>query len=376
MQCVADHPLAALGLLWPALVAEEVSAFSEALARGLTHLACDLPEVDPAVEPRWIRRNEIALELDSVLLRRFGQPGKGQPILICAPFALHAATIADLAPGFSLIEALQATTEAAVYVTDWRSANRDRGSRGIDDYLADLNVLVDEAGGTVDLVGLCQGGWLGLAYAARFPRKVHKLVLAGAPIDIAAADSVLSRLARSTPIAMFKDMVALGGGLMLGRRLFQFWQPQSVDPATIRSTLQIGEFVDADVFHRLETRFHEWYAWTFDLPGRFYLEAVERIYLKNELATGTLMVLGQRVDLGRVQMPIFLLAARDDQVAAPAQTLAVQRLVGTPSAAIRSAVAAGEHLGLFMGRQTLANEWRDIALWLAKADEACLTSDA
>jgi len=41
---------------------------------------------------------------------------------------------------------------------------RDAISRH-DDYLAGLNVLVDHLGGLVDLVGLCQGGWLSLVYA-------------------------------------------------------------------------------------------------------------------------------------------------------------------------------------------------------------------
>jgi pimeloyl-ACP methyl ester carboxylesterase len=33
-------------------------------------------------------------------------------------------------------------------------------------------VLIDELGGKVDLIGLCQGGWMALIYAARFPEKV------------------------------------------------------------------------------------------------------------------------------------------------------------------------------------------------------------
>jgi pimeloyl-ACP methyl ester carboxylesterase len=41
---------------------------------------------------------------------------------------------------------------------------------------------VDDIGPPVDLIGLCQGGWLSLVYAARFPGKVRRLVLAGAPI--------------------------------------------------------------------------------------------------------------------------------------------------------------------------------------------------
>ena len=86
-------------------------------------------------------------------------------------------------------------------MTDWRSASPDMRFLAIDNYLADLNVLVDELGGYVDLIGLCQGGWLALTYAALFPLKVRKLVLAGAPIDVAAGTSRLSRLAHDTPLA-------------------------------------------------------------------------------------------------------------------------------------------------------------------------------
>ncbi|MEQ6411013.1 alpha/beta hydrolase, partial [Salmonella enterica subsp. enterica serovar Enteritidis] len=48
----------------------------------------------------------------------------------------------------------------------------------------DLNVAVDTIGPPVDLAGLCQGGWLSLLYAARFPDKVRRLVLAGSPVDV------------------------------------------------------------------------------------------------------------------------------------------------------------------------------------------------
>ena len=361
---VADVSLTALGVLWPAMLAQEVSEVSAAIARGLITIVDGGEHAEPRSEPGWVTPNDIILELESVRLRRFGQPRNKRPVLIVAPFALHAATLADLARGHSLIEVLQSSTEGAVYISDWRSANRDRASRGIDDYLADLNVLVDEVGGTVDLVGLCQGGWMGLAYAARFPRKIGKLVLAGAPIDIAAQQTVLSRVARTTPISVFREMVALGQGVMSGRWLFQFWQPQSLDIEVIRSTLQIEDSIAPEVLEHLQARFRDWYEWTLDLPGRFYLETVERIYLNNELAAGTFIALGRRIDLTCIRVPIFLLAACNDQVVAPAQTLAVRHLVGTSPGAIHCAVSLCEHLGLFMGSRTLANEWHDVGCWL------------
>ena len=137
----------------------------------------------------WTTSNTVALELASMRLRNFSTGTEGPATLICAPYALHRATIADFAPGHSVVEALCQGGLSRVFVTDWRSAIPETRYFSIDNYLADLNVAVDELGPPVDLIGLCQGGWLALVYAARFPKKVRRLVLVGAPIDIAAAES-------------------------------------------------------------------------------------------------------------------------------------------------------------------------------------------
>jgi poly(3-hydroxyalkanoate) synthetase len=79
-----------------------------------------------------------------------------------------------------------------------------------------------------------------------------------------------------------------------------------------------------------------------------------------KLATGRFRVLGRCVDPAAKAIPIYLVAARDDRVVAPAQALAVRRLVGTRTLAVRSSVEPYGHLGLFMGRRTLANAWREI----------------
>jgi poly(3-hydroxyalkanoate) synthetase len=77
-------------------------------------------------------------------------------------------------------------------------------------------------------------------------------------------------------------------------------------------------------------------------------------------------VLGQSIDLAAVRVPIFLLAARDDEVIAPAQLLATERLVGTPTHQMRKAVAPCRHLGLFMGKGILREFWPRIARWLVE----------
>ncbi|MGY4428007.1 hypothetical protein ACVWWO_000484 [Bradyrhizobium sp. F1.13.1] len=122
----------------------------------------------------WTTPNSVALELATMRLRDCTRTGSGLPALVCAPYALHRALIADFAPGHSVVQSLQNGGIDRVYLTDWRSAAPDMRYLSIDSYLGDLNVAVDEIGAPVDLVGLCQGGWLSLLYAARFPAKVRR----------------------------------------------------------------------------------------------------------------------------------------------------------------------------------------------------------
>ena len=250
----------ALAFLWPALVAESASEFASAMARDLVNLAIGSETESKGHEPQWTTRNEVALELGTVRLRDFSESRDGIATLICAPYALHSATITDLAVDHSLVAALRGAGLDRLFVTDWRSANPDMRFLSIDNYLADLNVLVDQIGGVVNLIGLCQGGWMALVYAARFPAKVRKLVLAGAPIDIAAGDSRLSALARNVPMSVFKELVDLGNGRILGRHALRFWEPNSFDRDTIHPLLQATEPIGSPAFEQLERRFLDWYA--------------------------------------------------------------------------------------------------------------------
>jgi poly(3-hydroxyalkanoate) synthetase len=252
-------------------------------------------------------------------------------------------------------------------MTDWRSASAEMRFLGIDEYLEDLNVLVDHVGGLVDLIGLCQGGWLSLVYAGRFPGKVRKLVMAGAPVDIAARQSRLSAMAEATPLVMFQSLVNLGDGRVIGRNIEKFWG-NDTDANGIRESLQTLQPIGSTEFTQLETVFKNWNSWTIDLPGTYYLEVIEKLYRRNELASGSLIALGQKIDLSRLRLPMYLLAGSADEVVAPEQLLAVERLVGTPPDYIRREVAPCNHLGLFMGKRTLEEYWPSIVRWMKEAD--------
>lgn len=317
------------------------------------------PELPP---PAWTTPNKVALDLPSMQLRDFSTQARGPATLVCAPYALHGACVADFAPGHSVVEALLMGGINRVFVTDWRSATPEMRYFSIDTYLAELNVAVDEIGPPVDMVGLCQGGWMALLYAARFPGKVRRLVLVGAPIDIRAGRSPLSRLTADLPVASFESLVSLGGGCVLGQSLLELWAPVLAENEAIR-VLQLEPGIDADKLRALEERFRDWYAWTVDLPGTYYLEVVRRLFKENEIAEGRFIALGQTIDLGKVSAPMFLLAARDDEIVSSGQLFAAAQLIGS-SNAIEMATEPCGHLSLFLGARTLGGVWRRIARWL------------
>ena len=208
---------------WPALAAASAGEIASSFAAHFLGSSGDADGDRTAQEPEGATPSKIALELHSVRLRDFTTVKSGVPTLLCTPLALHGATLADLAAGHSLVAALRDAGIGRLFMTDWRSASADMRFLGIDEYLADLNVLVDRVGGLVDLIGLCQGGWLSLVYAGRFPAKVRKLIMAGAPVDIAARQSRLSAKAEATPLIMFQSLVNFGDGRVIGRNLAKFW---------------------------------------------------------------------------------------------------------------------------------------------------------
>src|SRR5262245_56237862 len=102
-----NRQLTPLAFLWPALAAGSASEFASAMAREFANLAVGVDSQARSIPPRWTTRNKVALELAAVRLRDFSRSRDGPATLVCAPFALHGATIVDFAPDHSLIAALQ-----------------------------------------------------------------------------------------------------------------------------------------------------------------------------------------------------------------------------------------------------------------------------
>ena len=121
---------------------------------------------------------------------------------------------------------------------------------------------------------------------------------------------------------------------------------------------------DPDYVRRY-AEFEDWFKWTQDIAGAFYLWIVEHLFEGNELAAGTLEVDGERVDLRRIRCPVTILAGARDHITPPEQALALANLVGTPPDDIACQLVDAGHLGLFMGRAPLRDHWAPLFAALA-----------
>ncbi|HTO79835.1 MAG TPA: alpha/beta fold hydrolase, partial [Methylocystis sp.] len=269
------------------------------------------------------------------------------------------------ATGHSLVETLRSQACDRVFLIEWKPAAPTIRDQGVDAQLALLNVAIDEIGAPADLVGVCQGGWLSLVYAARFPGKVRKLVLAGAPIDTRAAPSALAEAGAPLNDAIQEQLLRLGDGLVLGRHLSRLWPGRTDEASRLIEVLQLSAAPATQAERELAEKFERWDGRLLDLPGAYYKEVADWLYRENRLVAGTFPALGRTANLGALRCPLFLLAGAEDTIVPPAQLFALVSHVAV-DLEIETALAPCRHLALFMGRRTLSEEWPRIAQWLAK----------
>jgi poly(3-hydroxybutyrate) depolymerase len=353
---------------WPMAAGIELAEEGMKLFGENLKFAAEAELIAAPPAPEWATRNDVLLDLDTMRLRDFSRTaaGVGTPVLVDAPYAGHSSTIADYDKGQSLVETLLDAGLDRVLVTDWKSATEVMKYLDIDAYLAELNVAVDELGGRVHLVGLCQGGWLAAMFAARFPRKTASLVLAGSPIDTSAGNGAIKTIAGKLPMSFFEEMVAAGNGRMLGKFMLAGWKSMHPDKQYLEKYLDLYEHIEDKSYIKRTERFERWYENPIDLPGQWYLQAIRELFKENRLARGEFVGLGRKLSLRDITCPLYLLAGAADDVTTPEQVLEAAKLVGTPKRGIVRQIVPGGHIGLFMGAGTLKKHWPQIARWIAR----------
>jgi polyhydroxyalkanoate depolymerase len=356
-------------LFWPMAAAANIGSEALALMRRNLDYVAALETIDHPPPPAWATPNRVRLDLATMYLREFSDPVPGAiPVLIDAPYAGHSATIADYDQDQSLVQTMLASGAPHVLVTDWKPATTRMRYFDIDTYLAALNVVVDDLGGKVHLVGLCQGGWLSAMYAARFPGKVQSLVCAGSPLDTDAGDGPIKQLAHRLPLSTYTDMVELGQGLMPGSFMLTGWKNMHPVEQYENKYLALYRNIEDKNFLQRTQKFESWYENAIALPGAYYLQAIQQLFKENRFAKGEFIALGRQISLRDITVPLYLLAGEEDDITTHEQVFGARALVGTPDAQVTQQLVPGGHIGLFMGRQTLRNAWPAITRWIVQQD--------
>lgn len=308
--------------------------------------------------PEFITPNRIVHEDRALILRRFDVGRTGTPLLIVPPQAGHHSSIADYAPEQSLVQTCLKETTLPVYVLEWKPSTPIRQHETIDDLVLQLRLCMHEVGEPAILVGLCQGGWLSAIYAALYPKDVRALMLAAAPIDFTAGGGKLQDVVQTVPLDFYQWLVTMGFGTMMGDLMLMGWKIMNPYERFVSDFINLWVNVRDERYLERSKQFQTWYEYTQSLSGRWYLQAVDRLFKKNMLVKGTLRVLKRTVDLGVITCPVAMLAGEKDDITLVPQLFNMSCCIGTvPGDIFQTVVKDAGHISVFMGRTALKDHW-------------------
>ena len=313
----------------PAAMRAALDSKGESLTRGMANLLAD------ATKGRISQTDETAFELGRNIATTPGQvvfendliqliqysprttEVAKRPLVIIPP-CINKYYILDLQPENSLV-GYAVDSGQTVFMVSWRNVGAEQGHYGWDDYL-ELGVFTPlrvareiTKADQVNALGFCVGGTLlGAALA----------VMADKGEDAAASVTFLAAMldfSETGQIGLFVDEASVAareatignGGILPGTDLaFVFSSLRANDliwPYVVNNYLLGGRPAAFDLLY--------WNADSTNLPGPMYCYYLRNTYLENKLrAPGALVNCGVPVDLGKIDLPMFGLATREDHI--------------------------------------------------------------
>lgn len=245
-------------------------------------------------------------------------PKVGARPLVVVPPCINKFYIMDLQPENSLVRFMveQGNT---VFLVSWRNPKEEHGHLTWDDYVEQGAIAALQAARSicrtsqVNALGFCVGGTILTAALA---------VLKARGEDVAASLTLLTTLldfSDTGEIGLFIDEAGLAareatigkGGVLPARDLqntFSFLRANDLVWNYVTNNYLKGQKPTAfDLLY--------WNSDSTNLPGPFACWYMRNLYHDNSLRIpGKLEMCGVRVDLGRLDMPVYILAAREDHI--------------------------------------------------------------
>jgi poly(3-hydroxybutyrate) depolymerase len=230
-------------------------------------------------------------------MKRNGKAAHHRKILIVAPMSGHYATL------------LRGTVEAMlphgdVYITDWvdaRDVPLSLGTFDLDDYIDYVIEMIHHMGDDVHVMAVCQPTVPVLAAVSLMHQRKDKLapasmILMGGPIDTRRNPTAVNEMATQRGTDWFKRHVivrvpAPNAGFM--RRVYPGFMQ-----LTGFMTMNLDRHVDAHrelFWHMVEgdgdsaekhQEFYDEYLSVMDLTAEFYLQTIEKVFVKQALPKG------------------------------------------------------------------------------------------
>lgn len=305
--------------------------------------------------------------------RKFTQPPKNplqkQKILIVAPMSGHYATLLR-----GTVEAMLSHGE--VYITDWADA-RDvplsHGDFDLDDYIDYVIEVIHELGEGVHVMAVCQPTVPVLAAVSLMHQRSDNLVpasmtLMGGPIDTRRNPTAVNELATERGTDWFKRNVLVrvpfpNTGCM--RRVYPgFLQ------LTGFMTMNLDRHLDAhrDLFWHLvegdedsaekQEDFYDEYMSVMDLTAEFYVQTVDRVFVKQALPKGEFMYRDTLIEPASIsQTALLTVEGEKDDISGVGQSEAAHRLCTSLPESMRDHYLQEQvgHYGVFNGSRFRAH---------------------
>ena len=239
------------------------------------------------------------------------------PLLIVPP-CINKYYILDLQPENSFVRHAVAAGHR-VFLVSWVNADESLAETTWDDYVEQGVIGSIEAvrsiskQSQINTLGFCVGGTLlttGLAvYAARGEKPCKSMTLLTSFLDF--SDTGILDLFVDEQAVALREMTIGKRGLLKGRELaatFSFLRPNELVWNYV-----VGNYLKGETPPAFDLLY--WNSDSTNLPGPMYCWYLRNTYLENNLKKpGKAVVCGERVDLGKLDMPVFLYASREDHI--------------------------------------------------------------
>ena len=240
-----------------------------------------------------------------------------KPFLLVPP-CINKFYILDLQPENSLIRYAVAQGHRT-FVLSWRNPDESMADKTWDDYIEHAPIkaisVVQEITGaeTINALGFCVGGTiLGTALAvlaARGEKPVASLTLLTSLLDF--TDTGILDIFIDETSVKYREAEMGKGGLLKGTDLastFSFLRPNDLVWNYV-----VGNYLKGETPPPFDLLY--WNSDSTNLPGPFYAWYLRNTYFENNLIkAGKTVVCGEKIDLGNIDMPVYVYGSREDHI--------------------------------------------------------------